>query len=76
MTARRTAGIPLDLALQMIPDRWNEEAIGGIDSESDIADVAYPGYCSPQYKRPVRHRDASSEEEMNFVSERMNHKGS
>lgn len=43
MAARRPARIPLDLALQMIQDGWDEEPIGGIDSESDISDIEDPG---------------------------------
>lgn len=79
MAARRPARIPVDLALQMIQDGWDEEPIGGIDSESDISDVEDPDYCPPTEQGQSdteESSDESSEEEMDIVSNRMSRKGS
>ncbi|GLD67801.1 piggyBac transposable element-derived protein 4-like protein [Lates japonicus] len=91
MAARRPTRIPEDLARQMIPDGWNEEPIGGIDSGSDISDAEDPDYCPPGDVRPPGNQpppteqdqsdteessDESSEEEMDIVSNRMSLKGS
>ncbi|KAF3839538.1 hypothetical protein F7725_018255 [Dissostichus mawsoni] len=86
----RPARIPADLARDMILNGWDEEPIGGIDSESDISDVEDPDYCPPGHVRPSGNQPApaeqdqsdteesseSSEEEMDIVSNRMSRKGS
>ncbi|KAK1885696.1 PiggyBac transposable element-derived protein 4 [Dissostichus eleginoides] len=90
MVTWRPARIPADLARDMILNGWDEEPIGGIDSESDISDVEDPDYCPPGHVRPSGNQPApaeqdqsdteesseSSEEEMDIVSNRMSRKGS
>ncbi|KAK1901192.1 Glucose-6-phosphate 1-dehydrogenase [Dissostichus eleginoides] len=90
MATWRPARIPADLSRDMILNGWDEEPIGGIDSESDISDVEDPDYCPPGHVRPSGNQPApaeqdqsdteesseSSEEEMDIVSNRMSRKGS
>lgn len=68
----RPARIPV--ALQMIQDGWDEEPIGGIDSESDISDIEDPDYCPPTEQGQSdteESSDESSEEVMDIESNRM-----
>lgn len=68
--------IPLDLALQMIQDRWDEEPTGGFDSESDTSED--PDCCPPNEQGQSDTEDFydESEEQMDIVSNRMSCKGS